>query len=210
MASKPHKRPAARKSATPHTTTKRVAKALVSRNPPIPPDLKKVGTIKVRTAMHPIGGEPFAKGKEAASRKVRAQSVSRHLFFTELMDADDSQRVELVRQGLRSQVITETADALAVPKTTLLSAIGVPVSTITRRMKSHAKLSPDESDKIDRVAQTFKRAIELFGDDATAREWMSTKLLALGDRTPLELLDSSAGYEMVLNTIGRIAYGAAA
>ncbi len=64
--------------------------------------------------------------------------------------------------------------------------------------------------KVDRVAQAFRRAIELFGNEETARAWMSTKLLALGDRTPLELLDSSAGYEIVLNTIGRIAYGAAA
>lgn len=210
MTSQPHKRPTARKSANPHTTAKRVVKTLVSHRPPTRPDLKKYRTIKDRTAIYLIRTEPFAKRKVAASRKVRARSVSGHLFFTELMDADDSHRVELVRRGLRSQVITETADALAVPKATLLSAIGVPVSTMTRRMKSHAKLSPDESDKIDRVAQTFKRAIELFGDEATAREWMSTKLLALGDRTPLELLDSSAGYEMVLNTIGRIAYGAAA
>jgi putative toxin-antitoxin system antitoxin component (TIGR02293 family) len=115
-----------------------------------------------------------------------------------------------VHDGLTTAIMEQAAQALSVSKTEFLTALRLPVSTMTRRLKTGARLSPDESDKVDRVAQAFKRAIELFGNEEMAREWMSTKLLGLGDRTPLELLDSSAGYEMVLNTIGRIAYGAAA
>jgi putative toxin-antitoxin system antitoxin component (TIGR02293 family) len=193
---------------------KRVVKSLAARKPAATtPDVKGVEAVKIRMGANPVTGEQLQKillRSGGNTPKYMPPSGVRHFFFTELMDADEPRRVDLVRHGLRSPVITEIAEALAVSKATLLGAIGVPVSTMTRRIKSQAKLSPDESDKIDRVAQTFKRAIELFGDEATARVWMSTKLLALGDRTPLELLDSSAGYEMVLNTIGRIAYGAAA
>ena len=130
--------------------------------------------------------------------------------FYELMQADEPRRVVAVHDGLTTAIMEQAAQALSISKTEFLAALRLPVSTMTRRLKTGARLSPDESDKVDRVAQTFKRAIELFGNEETAREWMSTKLLGLGDRTPLELLDSSAGYEMVLNTIGRIAYGAAA
>lgn len=126
------------------------------------------------------------------------------------MKADEPLRMRVVHDGLTTAIMEQAARALFVSKAEFLTALRLPVSTMTRRLKTGARLSPDESDKVDRVAQAFKRAIELFGNEETARAWMSTKLLALGDRTPLELLDSSAGYEMVLNTLGRIAYGAAA
>lgn len=179
--------------------------------------LTKTTFLKKRTTV-------AAKKKVAAVKSTRAGNLPPkrrtarikrdHLgglfTFKELMKADEPRRVVLVHDGLQSLIMEEAAAALAVPKATLFGAIGVPVSTMSRRLQSGARLSLDESDKVDRVAQAFKRAIEVFGKEEMAREWMSTRLLALGDCTPLELLDSSAGYQMVLNTIGRIAYGAPA
>jgi len=144
----------------------------------------------------------------ALKKKVRVKAEK--WDFYELMKADEPRRMVVVHDGLTTAIMEQAAQALSLSKAELLAALRLPVSTMTRRLKTGARLSPDESDKVDRVAQAFKRAIELFGNEEMAREWMSTKLLALGDHTPLELLDSSAGYEMVLNTIGRIAYGAAA
>jgi len=149
-------------------------------------------------------------GTRPATPKIKVRMETIKWDFYELMKADEPRRVVVVHDGLTTAIMEQAAQALSVSKTEFLTALRLPISTMTRRLKTGARLSPDESDKVDRVAQAFKRAIELFGNEETAREWMSTKLLGLGDRTPLELLDSSAGYEMVLNTIGRIAYGAAA
>jgi len=63
---------------------------------------------------------------------------------------------------------------------------------------------------LQRHAQTLRVAIELFGNEEKAKEWMSTNLPALGDRTPLELLDSSAGFQLVIDTLEQISYGAPA
>lgn len=142
------------------------------------------------------------------NKKMRV--ITEKWDFYDLMQADEPRRRAVVHDGLTTNIMEQAATALCVSKTELLTALRLPISTMTRRLKTGARLSPDESDKVDRVAQSFKRAIDLFGNEATAREWMSTKLLALGDCTPLELLDSSVGYEMVRNTIGRIAYGAVA
>lgn len=149
-------------------------------------------------------------GTRPATPKIKARMETVKWDFYDLMKADEPHRVVVVHDGLTTAIMEQAAQALSISKTEFLTALRLPVSTMTRRLKTGARLSPDESDKVDRVAQAFKRAIELFGNEETAREWMSTKLLGLGDRTPLELLDSSAGYEMVLNTIGRIAYGAVA
>ena len=130
--------------------------------------------------------------------------------FRNLMIADEPSRVAWVHRGMSITIMDQAAQALAVSKNTLFDALGLPVSTMTRRAKSGSPLSLDEADRMDRVAQAFKRAIDVFGSEDAAQEWLSTRVPALGDRTPLELLDTSAGYQMVLNTIGRIAYGAPA
>lgn len=152
---------------------------------------------------------PYTETRIVALKK-KARVKAEKWDFYELMKADEPLRMRVVHDGLTTAIMEQAAQALFVSKAEFLTALRLPVSTMTRRLKTGARLSPDESDKVDRVAQAFRRAIELFGNEETARAWMTTKLLALGDRTPLELLDSSAGYEIVLNTIGRIAYGAAA
>ena len=180
-----------------------LSKSSLSKVAAVPAAKKKVVPTEGRRGVGPLTRKPSVVVKMASGSDP-------HFTFLELMKADEPRRVLVVHDGLQSLIMEEAAQALGVPKATLFSAIGVPVSTMSRRLQSGARLSLDESDKVDRVAQAFKRAIEMFGQEQMAREWMSTRLLALGDRTPLELLDSSAGYQMVLNTIGRIAYGAPA
>lgn len=180
-----------------------LTKSTLSKVSAVPAPKKKAVPTKGRRGVNPFTCEQPIVVK-------MARGSGKHFTFLELMKADEPRRVLVVHDGLQSLIMEEAAQALAVPKATLFGAIGVPVSTMSRRLQSGARLSLDESDKVDRVAQAFKRAIDVFGQEQMAREWMSTRLLALGDRTPLELLDSSAGYQMVLNTIGRIAYGAPA
>ena len=165
---------------------------------------KKTVSMKARTGANPFTGELVMR------KQTTARRVAQRFSFSDLMGADEQHRMALVHSGLASFIVDEAAAALAVPKAALFDAIGLPVSTMTRRAKSGSPLSLDEADRVDRVAQVFKRSIDVFGNAETAREWMSTRVPSLGDRTPLELLDSSAGYQMVLNTIGRIAYGALA
>lgn len=81
---------------------------------------------------------------------------------------------------------------------------------MSKRGKSGAQLSTTESARLDRVAQALKCAVEVFGNEAMAREWMATQLPALGDYTPLELLVADSGLQTVLDTLGQISYGAPA
>ena len=80
---------------------------------------------------------------------------------------------------------------------------------MSKHAKSRTRLSPAKSARLVRVDQALKLAIEVFGD-VMAREWMATRILELGDRTPLDLLDTDTGLQLVLDTLGRISYGAPA
>ena len=51
------------------------------------------------------------------------------------------------------------------------------------------------------------RALEVFEDETAARAWINGPVSSLGGTTPLSLLDTSEGYERVMDTLGRIETG---
>ena len=74
-------------------------------------------------------------------------------------------------------------------------------------MRSGDALSSEESDRVSRVAKVVRRAVEVFGDDAQGKAWMTDIISSLGGTTPLSLLDTVEGYELVVATLYRIEYG---
>jgi putative toxin-antitoxin system antitoxin component (TIGR02293 family) len=116
--------------------------------------------------------------------------------------------VELVRGGvpiaaidhmLRSEVIRAgDLDALVVPRRTLANR---------RRL---GRLSPEQSDRLLRVARLIAEAIETFGSKEKAVAWLRRPTTLLGGRPPIERLDTDTGCREVETALGRIGHGIAA
>jgi hypothetical protein len=51
------------------------------------------------------------------------------------------------------------------------------------------------------------RALEVFGAEASAAEWLTTRIVALGGHTPVDTLMRANGEEEVLAILGRIEHG---
>jgi putative toxin-antitoxin system antitoxin component (TIGR02293 family) len=58
-----------------------------------------------------------------------------------------------------------------------------------------------------RAEKVWLRALVVFEDEQSAQCWLSQEIRSLGGVTPLSLLDTPAGYELVLDTLGRIEQG---
>lgn len=52
-----------------------------------------------------------------------------------------------------------------------------------------------------------RRALEVFGGEASAAEWLTTKIMALGGHTPIDTLMRADGEEEILAILGRIEHG---
>lgn len=76
-----------------------------------------------------------------------------------------------------------------------------------QRRRERGALSPEESDRIARVARVSQRAIDALGDAGRAREWLKRPNRALQEVAPLDLLGTDAGSERVTDELGRIEYG---
>jgi putative toxin-antitoxin system antitoxin component (TIGR02293 family) len=118
-------------------------------------------------------------------------------------------RIELVRGGLPALVLDETAAVLGVAKSALTKAAGIPVSTAGAQQRSGKPLSSEDSEKILRILRATRRAQEVFGDRDEGRAWLTGDVPALGGR-PLDLLDTQDGYELVMDELERIVFGAPA
>jgi len=121
-----------------------------------------------------------------------------------------SSRADLVaeiRLGLPVNVIDKLTQELAISQQTLLQIIALPTATLTRR-RTQKRLTPQESDRVYRMAATYRAASELFDNDAKAtRRWLNEPAKALGGNTPLQHLDTEAGADDVQDLIGRLEHG---
>jgi putative toxin-antitoxin system antitoxin component (TIGR02293 family) len=88
----------------------------------------------------------------------------------------------------------------------LMQLIQVNERTAQRR-REQGVLSPEESDRIARIARVTQRAVEAFGDENQARVWLKRPNRVLQDVPPLELLGTDGGAVLVADELGRIESG---
>jgi putative toxin-antitoxin system antitoxin component (TIGR02293 family) len=130
--------------------------------------------------------------------------VSRSLVGKQL---ESTALIKRIREGLpMASVHRVSADLGFRNEDQILDLIGISLRTYQRRIKDNKPLDPIESDRLYRVAKIRSRAAEVFDDEGNAIDWLKTENRALG-ATPISLLDTEAGMEMVERVLGRIEHG---
>ena len=85
----------------------------------------------------------------------------------------------------------------------------IPKATLERRRKSSSKrLTAEEGDRLARIAKVVAFALEIYKDPAKAREFLTRSHPMLDGKAPIDVtLATSAGTDLVVNLLGRGAYG---
>lgn len=79
-----------------------------------------------------------------------------------------------------------------------------------QHIKNDERLSPEESEKLQRVARVFAMAKDVWGSVEDAREFMVKRHPMLDDRSPFEASLSEIGAREVESILGRLLFGSAA
>jgi putative toxin-antitoxin system antitoxin component (TIGR02293 family) len=90
-----------------------------------------------------------------------------------------------------------------------LDRIVLPRKTLANRRKL-GTLTPEQSDRLVRVARVIAAAESTFGSRDRAGTWLRRPTTALGGESPLDLLDTDEGAREVETLLGRITHGIAA
>ena len=114
--------------------------------------------------------------------------------------------IALIRRGIPARAIDSVLEVIDLQQAELSRALDIPERTLIRRKKAGI-LSPEESEKLLRLARVIERATEVFEDRAAAVDWIKSTNPSLGHATPLSLLDTDLGTGSVIDTLGRIEHG---
>jgi putative toxin-antitoxin system antitoxin component (TIGR02293 family) len=114
-----------------------------------------------------------------------------------------------VEQGLPREALRHLAETLAGGDRSKVAALEwgiVPKTTLERRT---AQLSPQESERTERVARLFVHARRALGTEAEAREFMTTSHPELEGRSPIDAARTDLGTRRVEQLLTALEYGLA-
>jgi len=140
---------------------------------------------------------------------MTASAVAAQLGGRRILKRDVRSELDLaalVREGLPAAALEFLLAQDWLAATDLYRLVGSP-RTLQRKRAGRGVLSPEESDRLARVARVIVRAEDALGDREKARRWLDRENRALGGRRPITLLDSDAGAVAVERILGRIEHG---
>lgn len=114
--------------------------------------------------------------------------------------------VARIRQGMPMAEFQALAEWLEISDDQLAPLLGISRATLHRRRKAGHLESP-ESERIVRFARLLGRAVEVFEDEAAAREWLKSPAVAFSGESPLSFADTEVGAREVEALLGRLEHG---
>lgn len=113
-------------------------------------------------------------------------------------------QIDAIRSGLPYRLFEDLAAELQVRQAELAHTLGVPARTLQRR-KQEGVFTPEESDRLFRVARLVERSKEVIGADGP--RWLTTPKRALNGATPLQVADTEVGAWELFQLLGRLEHG---
>lgn len=113
---------------------------------------------------------------------------------------------EAAKSGLPYASLEAVIVKLRLGREEAAAVLHLPQRTIARRKKEQ-RLQADESDRVLRLARIGAQASATLGNEEKATRWLRRPNRALGNRTPLELLDNDIGSRQVEEILARMEHG---
>ena len=117
--------------------------------------------------------------------------------------------IDLSRKGLPKEALVRLAHFLACTIHDVADLLPVTERTL-QRYTSQQLLNRIVSEHILQLAEVAAKGAEVFADRAAFLAWLHQPSTALANHTPLSLLNSRFGAEMVLDELGRLEHGVVA
>ena len=129
-------------------------------------------------------------GEEVLQKKIQSQ-----------MDL-----IELSQVGIPKDALVNLAKYLSFTISQMAQLLPVNERTI-QRYPPQKHFTPVISEQILHIAEVAAKGTEVFGAKDKFLSWMNHPNKVLANKTPMSLLSSRFGVEMVLDELGRIEYG---
>jgi putative toxin-antitoxin system antitoxin component (TIGR02293 family) len=140
---------------------------------------------------------------------MEAASITEVLWGSDVIPTKIKSRMDLIElsnEGITKDALMRLGEYLNLSMTQMSKIIPITERTIQRyAIKKH--FNRVISEQILQIAEVAARGTNVFEDKDRFLSWVNQPNRALADKTPLSLLHSRFGTEMVLDELGRIEHG---
>lgn len=114
--------------------------------------------------------------------------------------------INYIRNGIPSKAIDNVLENTGVSRAQLSNILHINNLELNQ-FSEQEKLSTEQSNLLYEFTRLYVRGLDILGDKQTVDKWLSRPNLALGEKTPLALLDTIEGFRLVDNLLAQVAYG---
>ena len=119
---------------------------------------------------------------------------------------NDFDFIEISKKGIPTQAATHFMFTFKITQLVMSKMLRVSPRTLQRKRPGE-RLNPVASERLLETAEAYQRGVEVLGTDEATSKWMAEENVALGGLTPLSLLETHRGTQLVLDVLGRIEWG---
>lgn len=114
--------------------------------------------------------------------------------------------IKLTRKGLKKEVLGNLAAYLGISMPQISDLLHTSYRNLLRK-DSNDVLDSYKTEKVLELASFTLRGIEVLGTKELFQEWLQSPIMSLGNKKPLEFLDTTFGIQLVLKILGRLEQG---
>lgn len=114
--------------------------------------------------------------------------------------------ISYIRNGIPKQAVSVVLEKTGVSRLQLSNILHISTRQLNR-YEEQDKLSVEQSNFLYEFTRLYIRGLNVLGDKQTVDQWLSRSNLALGEKSPLELLDTIEGFRLVDDVLAQIEYG---
>jgi putative toxin-antitoxin system antitoxin component (TIGR02293 family) len=155
-----------------------------------------------------VNFDPFVANDPAVAYASR-----RYDFLSALSDGKAAQAeispyemIQIIRKGLNKRTIYHLAELFGITIDQICDLVHISTRTLQRKDESES-LGPLVSERALDLANVLVQGVNVLGSLQAMQSWLIAARPALGGSTPLSLLDTSLGCELVSDVLGRIEHG---
>jgi putative toxin-antitoxin system antitoxin component (TIGR02293 family) len=118
----------------------------------------------------------------------------------------DYELVQLTRKGLPKRILLSLAKKISLTIQELANIMHISERTL-QRYEDDEIVKAEYAEKGIELARLYTRGEEVFDSAEKFKIWIRTPSVIFNGESPLSLLDTSAGFNMVFTELGRIEHG---
>jgi len=136
--------------------------------------------------------------------KTKSKSILRG--YEEHLD-DQYWIVEEAAAGVPATAIFDLVELTQLTKAFFAGMLNLSIKTLDRYRVSGKDLNRSSGEMVLKIFSLFRKGEKLFGTTDEFKKWIEKPAYGLGYKVPIELMQTAAGIDLVMDELIRIEYG---